>query len=80
MEIGFDRLAEVQEQILWLCEAAHVPVVWATQVREVLHNDDRCQRMVDRNYEVAHRFFSYRRTSDELLPILSKPRLCPTTD
>ena len=33
-EIGFDRLAEVQEEILWLCEAAHAPVIWATQVLE----------------------------------------------
>ncbi|OQX15983.1 MAG: hypothetical protein BWK76_12250 [Desulfobulbaceae bacterium A2] len=33
-EMGFDRLAEVQEEILWLCEAAHVPVIWATQVLE----------------------------------------------
>jgi pyruvate kinase len=32
VEIGFTRLAEVQEEILWLCEAAHVPVVWATEV------------------------------------------------
>ncbi len=32
VEIGFGRLAEIQEEILWLCEAAHVPVVWATQV------------------------------------------------
>lgn len=36
VEVGFARLAEVQEQILWLCEAAHVPVVWATQVLETL--------------------------------------------
>ena len=36
VEIGFERLAEVQEQILWLCEAAHVPVIWATQVLESL--------------------------------------------
>ncbi|MBK6659909.1 MAG: pyruvate kinase [Proteobacteria bacterium] len=35
-EIGFERLAEVQEEILWLCEAAHVPVIWATQVLETL--------------------------------------------
>ncbi len=34
VEIGFARLAEMQEEILWLCEAAHVPVVWATQVLE----------------------------------------------
>ncbi len=36
VEIGFERLAEVQEQILWLCEAAHIPVIWATQVLESL--------------------------------------------
>ncbi|MEM8873770.1 MAG: pyruvate kinase [Planctomycetota bacterium] len=35
-EFGFDRMSEVQEQILWLCEAAHVPVIWATQVLESL--------------------------------------------
>jgi len=34
VEVGYDRLAEVQEEILWLCEAAHVPVIWATQVLE----------------------------------------------
>jgi len=27
VEIGFARLAEMQEEILWLCEAAHVPVI-----------------------------------------------------
>ena len=32
VECGFERLAEVQEEILWICEAAHVPVIWATQV------------------------------------------------
>lgn len=36
MEIGWGRLAEIQEEILWLAEAAHVPVVWATQVFEQL--------------------------------------------
>ncbi|MDP1681487.1 MAG: pyruvate kinase [Burkholderiales bacterium] len=36
VEIGFARLAEIQEEILWLCEAAHVPVIWATQVLENL--------------------------------------------
>ncbi|WP_193176347.1 pyruvate kinase [Oricola nitratireducens] len=36
MEVGTERLSEVQEEILWLCEAAHVPVVWATQVLETL--------------------------------------------
>jgi len=37
VEIGFERMAEVQEQILWLCEAAHVPVIWATQVLEQMN-------------------------------------------
>ena len=36
VECGYERLAEVQEEILWICEAAHVPVVWATQVLENL--------------------------------------------
>lgn len=36
VEVGFERLSEVQEEIVWLCEAAHVPVIWATQVLESL--------------------------------------------
>lgn len=36
VEIGFARLAEMQEEILWLGEAAQVPVIWATQVLEQL--------------------------------------------
>ena len=36
VECGYERMAEVQEQILWACEAAHLPVVWATQVLETL--------------------------------------------
>jgi pyruvate kinase len=36
VEIGFERLAEVPRQILALCEAAHVPAIWATQVLESL--------------------------------------------
>ncbi|MCR8547422.1 pyruvate kinase [Salipiger sp. P9] len=36
VEIGLIRLAEIQEEILWICEAAGVPVVWATQVLENL--------------------------------------------
>ncbi len=36
VEIGFERISEVQNQILWLCEAAHVPVIWATQVLDHL--------------------------------------------
>jgi pyruvate kinase len=34
VECGWERLAELQEEILWVCEAARVPVMWATQVLE----------------------------------------------
>jgi pyruvate kinase len=36
VECGFERMAELQEEILWVCEAAHMPVIWATQVLENL--------------------------------------------
>jgi pyruvate kinase len=36
VEVGFERLAELQEEMLWLCEAAHVPTIWATQVLDTL--------------------------------------------
>jgi pyruvate kinase len=36
VEVGFVRLSEIQEEILWLCEAAHVPAIWATQVLDTL--------------------------------------------
>ncbi len=39
VECGYERLAELQEEILWVCEAAHVPVIWATQVLESLARD-----------------------------------------
>jgi pyruvate kinase len=44
VECGFERLAEVQEEILWACEAAHMPVVWATQVLENLAKTGRPSR------------------------------------
>jgi pyruvate kinase len=36
VECGYARMAELQEEILWLCESAHLPVIWATQVLEQL--------------------------------------------
>jgi pyruvate kinase len=36
VEVGYERLAEAQEEILWLCEAAHRPAIWATQVLDSL--------------------------------------------
>jgi pyruvate kinase len=44
VECGYERLAEAQEEILWLCEAAHVPVIWATQVLESLAKSGRASR------------------------------------
>lgn len=40
IEIGYEQLAETQEEIMWLCESAHVPVIWATQVLEGLVKDN----------------------------------------
>ncbi|MGO4872263.1 MAG: pyruvate kinase [Roseiarcus sp.] len=39
VELGHIRMAEIQEEILWLCEAARIPVVWATQVLDDLVKD-----------------------------------------
>lgn len=36
VETGWDKIGWVQKEILGLCNAAHVPVVWATQVFENL--------------------------------------------
>lgn len=44
VELGFARMAEMQEEILWLAEAAHVPVIWATQVLEALIKKGRPSR------------------------------------
>ncbi|MEJ2094820.1 MAG: pyruvate kinase, partial [Gammaproteobacteria bacterium] len=36
VELGSVRMAEIQEEILWICEAARIPVIWATQVLDTL--------------------------------------------
>ena len=36
IEIGFENLSLIQEDILCLCEAAHIPVILATQILETL--------------------------------------------
>jgi pyruvate kinase len=36
VEVGFERMAELQQEILWLCEASHTPTIWATQVLDTL--------------------------------------------
>lgn len=52
VECGFERLAEAQEEILWLCEAAHVPVIWATQVLETLAKEGMPSRGGSRESQV----------------------------
>jgi Pyruvate kinase, barrel domain len=37
VEIGFERMSEIQEEISWISEASHTPVIWATQVLETLN-------------------------------------------
>jgi pyruvate kinase len=44
IECGWERLAEIQEEILRLCEAAHLPCIWATQVLEELAHSGRPTR------------------------------------
>ncbi|KAI3458024.1 hypothetical protein Pfo_014687 [Paulownia fortunei] len=36
VECGWEKLADIQEEIISICSAAHVPVIWATQVLESL--------------------------------------------
>lgn len=44
VEVGWQELALVQEEIGRICEAAHVPTIWATQVLETLAKKGRPSR------------------------------------
>ena len=55
VECGFERLAEVQEEILWISEAAHVPVIWATQVLETLAKNGMPSRAEITDAAMGHR-------------------------
>jgi pyruvate kinase len=55
VECGFERMAEVQEEILWVCEAGHVPVIWATQVLETLAKEGMPSRAEVTDAAMAHR-------------------------
>ncbi|TQS73798.1 pyruvate kinase [Rhodobacteraceae bacterium] len=35
-DLSFARLAEIQEEVLWLCRAAEVPIIWAVNILERL--------------------------------------------
>jgi pyruvate kinase len=55
VECGFERLAEVQEEILWISEAAHIPVIWATQVLETLAKKGMPSRTEISDVAMGHR-------------------------
>jgi len=44
VELGPERISEVQEMLLWLCEAAFIPNIWATQVLERLAKEGMATR------------------------------------
>lgn len=44
VEVGAERMSEVQDEIMWICEAAHIPVVWATEVLDKLAKKGRPTR------------------------------------
>jgi pyruvate kinase len=44
VECGYERTGELQEEIMWIAEAAHVPVIWATQVLENLAKKGQASR------------------------------------
>jgi pyruvate kinase len=55
VELGFARLSEIQEEMLWLCDAAHVPVIWATQVLDNLVAEGRPSRAEATDAAMAQR-------------------------
>ena len=55
VELGFARLSEMQEEMLWLCEAAHVPVIWATQVLDQFIKDGAPSRAETTDAAMAQR-------------------------
>jgi pyruvate kinase len=36
VELSFEKLAEMQEELLWFGEACHLPVIWATEVLDTV--------------------------------------------
>ena len=44
VECGYERTGELQEEIMWIAEAGHLPVIWATQVLENLAKKGKLSR------------------------------------
>jgi pyruvate kinase len=55
VECGYERLAEAQEEILWISEAAHCPAIWATQVLETLAKEGIPSRAEITDAAMGHR-------------------------
>jgi pyruvate kinase len=55
IEVGYQRLAEAQEEILWISEAAHCPAIWATQVLDNLAKDGTPSRAEITDAAMGHR-------------------------
>jgi pyruvate kinase len=55
IEVGYERLAEAQEEILWICEAAHCPAIWATQVLDNLAKEGTPSRAEITDAAMGHR-------------------------
>ncbi len=55
VEVGDERLAEMQEEILWVCESAHLPVIWGTEVLDQLARTGQPSRAELTNAAMAQR-------------------------
>ena len=55
VEVGDERLAEMQEEILWVCESAHLPVIWGTGVLDQLARTGQPSRAELTNAAMAQR-------------------------
>lgn len=54
-EIGVERLCEIQDEVLWLCEAGQVPVVWSSHVLEGMVRDGKASRAEVADAALSHR-------------------------
>jgi len=55
LEVGWENLASVQEELLRFGEAAHIPIIWATQVLETLAKKGRPSRAEISDVALAER-------------------------
>ncbi len=54
IETGWEEMSVLQDEILWLCQAAHLPVVWATQVLEGMAKKGLPKRAEITDAAIAH--------------------------